>query len=64
MNTILAKLLVFNYTDKLKWLHDLVVGICWSVNEVVIVIIQMHRVLNSQYKCLQYTNFLFFLKAM
>ena len=46
MNTILATLLVFNYTDKLKWLHDLVVGICWSVNEVLIVIIQVDRILN------------------
>ena len=34
---ILASLLVFNNTDKLKWSHDLIIGICWSVDELVVV---------------------------
>jgi hypothetical protein len=36
---MLASLLVFNNTDKLKYLYDLVVGIFWSMDELVIVVI-------------------------
>ena len=38
MNTIRASLLVFDNTNELKWPHDLVVGICWSMDELVVVI--------------------------
>lgn len=41
MDTILASLLVFNNTNKLKWLHDLVVGICWRMDELVVVVIDL-----------------------
>ena len=41
MNTLLASLLVFNNIDKLKCLHDLVIGICWSMNELVVVKIHL-----------------------
>ena len=33
VNTTLASLIVFNDTGQLKKFHDLVLGICWSVNE-------------------------------
>jgi hypothetical protein len=35
--SLLASLFVFNNTDKFKWLHDLVVGICWSMDEHVVI---------------------------
>lgn len=41
MNTILESLLVFNNADKLKQSHVLVVGICWSMNELDIVVIHL-----------------------
>lgn len=41
MNSILASLLVFNNTDKRKWSHDLVVSLCWSVDDLVVVVIHL-----------------------
>ena len=41
LNTTLGKLLTLYNTCKFKYLHDLIVGVRWSVNELVTIVIHL-----------------------
>lgn len=49
VNTSLASILVLNNANQLQYSHDLVVGVRWSNNELVVVVIhKLHKKLNTQ----------------
>lgn len=48
LNTSLASILVLNNDNQLQYSHDLVVGVRWSKNELVVVVIhKLHKNLNT-----------------
>ena len=55
---------MFNNTDKHKWLHGLVAGICWSMDDLVVVVIHLGWKFELIVQVFAITNFSLFSKAM